>query len=89
MSHLTAQDLRSMSQLLDAAIAFLQFTGQRDPALLLLLQGIRFFFPHMGIIEVRDLDVCTKECFDRGEITAGEYKRVQRLLAPARPVDYN
>jgi hypothetical protein len=84
MSHLTAQDLRSMAQLIDACIAFLQFTGQRDPALIMLLQGIRFFFPYLVNIEVTDLDQCTKQCFDRGEITPAEYKRVQYLLAPRR-----
>lgn len=84
MSHLTAQDLRSMSQLLDACLAFLQFTGQRDPALIMLIQGMRFFFPYLVSIQVTDLDQCAKQCFDRGEITTSEYKRVQLLLTSSR-----
>lgn len=80
MSHLTAQDLRSMSQLIDACLAFLQFTGQRDPALVMLIQGMRFFFPYLVNIHVTEIDQCAKECFDRGEITPVEYQKVQHLL---------
>ena len=85
MSHLTAQDIRNMGQVIDAAISFLEYTGQRDPALMLLLQGIRFFLPSMaGLIEISDLSECSKRYYEEGKLTQIEYQKIQQLLPPAK-----
>lgn len=85
MSHLTAQDIRNLSQVIDAAIAFLEFTGQREPALLLLLQGLKFFLPSAAsLLEISDLGTCSQRYYEEGKLTLDEYQKIKRLLPAAK-----
>ncbi len=85
MSHLTANDIRSIGQIIDAAIMFLNMTGQREPALMLVLEGIRFFLPTIaGLVEISDLENCSKRYYEEGKLTLVEYQKIQQLLPPSR-----
>lgn len=85
MSHLTPTDVRSISQLCDAAILFLEFTGNREPAIRLLLEGIRFFLPTLAAgLEIVDLGSCSEQYYREGLLTFDEYSKIQKVLAPSK-----
>lgn len=85
MSHLTATDVKNISQLCDAAIMFLEFTGNREPAIRLLLEGIRFFLPTIAAgMELVDLGSCTERYYKDGLLSFDEYSKIQKVLAPSK-----
>lgn len=88
MSHLTPRDIRNMGQLIDAALAFMQFTGNRDQALMMVLQGTKALLPFLAsLVEVQDLQECSKRYYEEGLLTREEYGKIQHLLTGSEVVE--
>lgn len=88
MSHLTARDIRQIGTLIDAALAFMQFTGNRDQALQMLLQGTKALLPFLAsLVEVEDIAECSRRYHDEGLISREEYGKIRAILGEPETIE--